>query len=222
MKTLQLLILLLVASAAVVGCKKKSTAVDFQYGYYPLNKGHYVIYEVDYMYRDGLQTDDHYFLKVVIGDTIIDNSGRVVHRYERYRGESINGPWNLQDIWTTLIENGRAELVEENQRKIKMVFAPDKYKEWNANAYNMLGAANCYYDNIHISGEINGFQLDSTVRVFEDSTYNYVEYKRKYEVYAKNIGMVKSVYQDYTISAYDTINFTKGVKRILTMVDYGN
>lgn len=219
------LLIVLVVLSGVVGlnaCKKKSTAVNFHYDYFPMTQDHYVIYEVDYLYKDNFLTTDHFFIKAVIGDTLTDNEGRIVRRYLRYRGESANGPWNLQDIWTTVIANGRAELVEENQRKIKMVFAPDKTKEWNANAFNSLDPLNCYYDGIHKSRTIGNFQLDSTVRVLQDTTYNFVEYRLKYEVYAKNIGMVKSVFQDYTTTNYDTINFSKGTKIIYTMVDYGH
>ena len=131
-------------SAALIGCKKDNEPANFHYEFYPINQGHYITYSVREINIDdalGLNETLNYYVKAKIGDTITDNEGRVSRGAMNVTfRDSLTQPWGLQDIWTTIIDGGRAELVEENQRTIKMVFAPDKYKEWNCNAYNSLDA----------------------------------------------------------------------------------
>lgn len=208
----------------VFSCKKDDEPFSFHYDYFPLQQGHYVTYEVDQItIDDALGQDDtlHYYIKAKIGDTIMDNEGRVAHRYERYFRDSLNHPWVLQDIWTTIIDGGRAELVEENQRVIKMVFAPDKFKEWNCNAYNKFDALNCYYRDIHLSAAINGHSFDSTVTVEQEDFHSLVDYRRKYEQYAKGVGMYYKHYKHLRITNGDSTNVVKGSEIYMRLIDYG-
>jgi hypothetical protein len=161
------------------GCKKNEE-VDFHTDYYPVKKGKYIIYQVqDIVIDQGVDQYDttNVFIKAIIGDTFIDNEGRVANRYERWFGPTASGPWTLVDIWTTIVANNRAELVEENDRKIKLVFAPTEYKTWNANAYNTLNDQDCYYSDLHVPFSIGGYDFDSTVTVLQDyTTPNLIEY----------------------------------------------
>ena len=215
---------LFVLVIAVSACKKDNPAPDFHYDYFPLNEGRFVTYSVREVVVDAdlnLNDTNEYYLKAVIGDTITDNEGRVARRYERYVRQNLSDPWVLQDIWTAIIDGGRAELVEENQRTIKMVFSPDKFKEWNANAYNMLSGLDCYYRDIHLPGGINGFSFDSTVTVEQEDFFSLIDYRRKYEQYAKGVGLYYKHYKNYKIANFDTLNVTKGNEVIMQLIDYG-
>lgn len=211
--------------AVSLGCKK-DPGVNFHYNYYPVNEGHYVIYQVRDIHIDQVvnQFDTtNFYIKALIGDTLIDNEGRIVRRYERYFGPTSNGPWVLNDIWTTLINGNKAELVEENNRTIKMVFSPTKYQSWDPNAYNTMGEAECYYTEIHRPLTLNNLSFDSTVTVVEQAfDVNFIEHKEKYEQYAKGVGMVKKVFVDCTINNFDTLQIVSGRKLYMNVVDYGN
>jgi hypothetical protein len=214
-----LLLVLLVFSA----CKKDNKAPNMHYDYFPLTEGRYVTYSVTRVYIDEdlhLNDTSKYFMKTVIGDTITDNEGRVARRYNRYVRQTENDPWTLQDIWTAIIDNGRAELVEENQRTIKLVFSPTKYKEWNCNSFNTKTALDCYYSDIHLPGMMNGFSFDSTITVEQEDYITHVDYRRKYEKYAKGVGMYLKYYRDYKIN-FDTTQVVKGEELIMKLVDYG-
>ncbi len=205
-----------------LGCKKENTP-NFHYDYYPLSKGRFVTYSVrEIIINDQLLQDDtlNYFIKTVIGDTMTDNEGRIARRFERYFRDSVNHPWVLKDSWTTIIADGRAELVEENQRTIKLVFSPSKYKEWNCNAYNPLDVLDCYYREIHKPASINGFSFDSTITVEQDDYTNKIVYRRKYEQYAKGVGMYYKQFTDFNLEL-NTTNVTKGYEIILRLIDYG-
>ena len=205
-------------------CKKKNETPDFYYDYFPLTEGHYVTYHVREIRIDtslNLNDTSEFYLKAVIGDDIIDNEGRTAKRYNRYVRQNLTDPWVLQDIWTTILDDGRLELVEENQRTIKLVFAPSKYKEWNANAYNMLGDQECYYTDLHEPGSINGFSFDSTVTVEQEEFFSLIDYRRKYEQYAKGVGMYYKRFTDYKITGFDINHVVKGREVIMQLIDHG-
>jgi hypothetical protein len=162
-----------------------------------------------------------YFIKTKIGDTLTDNSGRIVRKFERYVADSATGPWQIKDIWTAIIADNRAELVEENNRVVKLVFAPTAEKSWNINAYNTLSPIQAHYSNIHQPQIINGLSFPLSLVVQQENTINLIQHKRKYEVYAKNVGMIAKVYKDAEITNFDTTQVTKGFTQIMQIIDFG-
>lgn len=222
--TSRLLGIFTVLVLVIFSCKKDEEPFNFHYEYFPLQQGHFVVYEVDeIIIDDALGQDDtlHYYIKTKIGDTITDNQGRVARRYERYFRDSLNQPWELRDIWTAIIDLGRAELVEENQRVIKLVFAPDKFKEWNCNAYNTLDPLDCYYDNIHEADNMNGLSFESTVTVEQEDFQSLVDYRRKYEQYAEGVGMYHKFYKHLRIANGNPTNVVKGHEIYMRIIEYG-
>lgn len=217
-RLLPLLLLLL------TGCKKDDADTHLYYEYFPLDAGHYVTYAVrEIDIDDQLNVNDtaYYYIKAEIGDTITDNEGRIARRYNRYYTDSLNHPWNLHDIWTSIIEGGRAELVEENQRTIKLVFAPTKYKQWNCNAYSTLDSRDCYYRDIHKPLTVNGIAFDSTLTVEQKDFHSLIDYRREYEQYAAGVGMIYKQVTDFQIQNADMNDVVKGTEIILKVVDYG-
>ncbi len=208
----------------VFSCKKKAEP-NFHFNYYPIVQDRFVTYSVTEITTD-ITVNQHdtltYFLKVQVGELEVDNQGRNVNRVNRFTSNSQNGPWVLKDIWTTVLDGNKAELVEENNRVIKLVFAPTKSKSWNANAFNTLGELNCYYDDIHKKKTFGSLSFDSTVTVEQQDELNFIQYKRKFEIYAKGIGMIRKFYKDFEINNSDTLNVKKGKELQMTVVDYSN
>lgn len=216
--------LFLLTLVAFAGCKKKTTAFNLHTDYFPIVRGQYVVYEVREVKIDkslNLNDTSRYFIKTLIGDTIMDNSGRIARRFERYKRVNANDAWVLKDIWTTILVGKRVELVEENQRVIKLVLAPDKNKEWDMNAYNTLGTINCYYENIHDPAYFNGYSFDSTVRVVQQDDLNFIQFRKKYELYAKGVGMYYKHYKDYSINNFDSTDIRKGNEITMKLLSYG-
>lgn len=214
---------LLLVFPLLVACKK-SESPELYYDYAPMDQGHYVTYSVREVRIDAalnLNDTSDYYLKAVIGDTVKDNEGRVARRYERYVRENLADPWELRDIWTIILDGNRVELVEENQRVIKLVLAPDEVKQWNANAYNMLPEMDCYYRGIHEPATFNGFSFGETTTVEQEDFFSLVDFRRKYERYARGVGMYYKHFKDYKISNFDTLSVTKGRELIMKITDYG-
>lgn len=227
MKSYHLYISLVVFALGVFhSCKKQAAPPSFHYDYFELTPGHFVEYDVMEIEHDITQFIKHdtnrYQLRTVIGDTVIDNEGRIARKFIRYKRANASASWVLSDVWTTIISGNRAELVEENQRVIKLVFAPTLSKEWNVNAFNMDPEMNAYYSKLHKKRQVGNITYDSTLVVeLEVNEPNYVEYKRKYEVYAKGVGLVYKSYKDIKIEPFDTLSVTKGSESFYTCINFG-
>ena len=88
--------------------------------------------------------------------------------------------------------------------------------------FNSFEQADAYYDFIFSGKTINGLFFDSTVRVEQEKERNLIAYKRKYEEYAANVGMIRKVYKDLTIMNFDTLNVKSGKEIFMDIVEYGN
>ena len=220
---ISLLVLLIVA---FVSCKKQDAAPQFHYDYFDLTQGRYIDYDVMEINHDVDQAVEHdtsyYQLRTLIGDTAIDNQGRIARKFFRYKRPNSAGTWELSDVWTALITENRAELIEENQRIIKLVFAPTISKEWNPNSFNMYPEQTFYYGDIHEPYTLGALFFDSSLVVIqEENEPNLIEYKKQYEVYAKGIGLVHKYFKDLTIANFDTLNVQKGQELFYTCFAYG-
>lgn len=205
-------------------CKKKTSTPKFHFDYFPMEQGMYVIYDVTEIHHDNaldVHDTNRYLLKTLIGDTIIDNSGRIARIFERSIFDSLTSQFKPKDLWTCIIDQYRAELVEENQRIIKLVFAPTRYKEWDQNAFNMYPTTKAYYEEVHKPLNVGALAFDSTVRVEEDSVFNLVQYIRKYEVYAKGVGLVKKHFQELKIENFNKSNPITGIELFYTIIEHG-
>ena len=187
---------IVVLTAFFYACKK-TDAPQFHFGYFANHEGRYNIYDVtDITHDTGAHDTLNYQMKTVWGETYIDNEGRGCRKYRRYFRQNSIYPWVLKDTWYGLIDGIRAELVEENQRTVKLVFSPTSEKSWDANAYNPSPELSCYYDDIHKSKSFGGLSFDSTVLVEQANSASLIDTIRKYEVYAKNVGLVYKYYKE--------------------------
>lgn len=218
---------ILVALLAVtffIGCKKKTETISMHLNYFGLTSGKYVIYNVKEMEHDetvGQHDTLTYQLKTYIGQEYIDNQGRKAREFHRYKRNTNVDPWILNDVWTILIADYKAELVEENQRTIKLVFSPTSDKKWNPNAFNTYDALEYSYSNIHKPLTFNGVSFDSTLVVEQGSFNSLIDFQTMHEVYATNVGLVSKVYKNLKISGFDTLNVKKGNEIYYNFVEHG-
>jgi hypothetical protein len=196
-------------------CKKeKSEAPKMYFNYFGLTPGRYVMYDVLEVEHDVNLIIPHdtsrYQLKTFIGGIYTDNFGREAREFKRYKRNTSSDPWVLADLWTAIIEDYKAELVEENQRVIKLVFAPTTDKTWNPNAFNSNEVTESYYENIHSAATLNGVSYDSILTVRQGYFKSLIDYQNKSEVYATNIGLISKSYKNLKIAGFDTLNVKKG------------
>lgn len=199
---------------------KKTPAPYFGYEYFPMEEGRYVEYEVmDIMHDDDVGQHDttRYILKTVVGEVVEDNEGRAARKMYRYSYDVNSGELLDKRVWTQIIDGGRAEVVEENQRKIRLVFAITLEKEWDVNAFNPEDEQEVFYDEIHKPFST----FDSTVTVEYEDFISLIDYERKYEVYGNHVGLIKRSFKDLRIEDFDTLQVISGTELHYELIDYG-
>ncbi len=151
---------LIVLLVFITSCKKEisSPVQNLHTDYFTLEEGRYIEYDATEIFHDdasGIHDTTFFKLKTVVGQPYIDNIGRVGREIERYKSFDLGISWQLTDVWTAFLSSDWAELVEENQRLIKLVFAPTFDKSWNINAFNGLNPQTAVYWDIHVPNAIN-------------------------------------------------------------------
>lgn len=209
-----------------VSCKKHNpTSINYGYEYFPVELGHYKVFDVVDIFHDVALDPQHdtsiYQIKEVLFENLIDNEGDTIQRIKRFWRESDTAEWVIKDIWTQKRTATTAEVVDENDRYIKMIFAIAYERSWNGNALNNESALEYYYEDIYEPYSLNAFEFDSTVIVEKENFTSFIDYRRQYDVYARNIGRIKSIYKILEIDNFDTLDIQKGPEVTYTLVDYG-
>ncbi len=207
-------------------CKKDQTqAIDFKYGYFPIDTGHYVIYDVDSVTYNDFTTpiitinSVHFYVKECIQSIFIDNSGNPTCWIAGYRSSLPNGPWTTYYTWTSNRYTTIAQKTENNLRYTKLVFPPTLNTSWSGNSY-----IDCIDTNAYLAGWIYSYLnidvpltlTDSSGNLSSDSTLTVLQYAdsdlihKTYSVekYAKNIGLI---YKELDILANDSTDIVNPV-----------
>lgn len=209
----------------IFSCKKEIQEVySSNQNYFGLEQGRFCIYDVYEMnHDDAINVHDtiHYQLKTWIDSIYIDNEGRTNHQFKRYTRANDSTNWTLKDVYVSLINGNNGELVEENQRKVKLVFPIKLNTTWNPNAYNNLGEESSTYSRVHQPLLINGYNFDSTSMVLQKDFFSLVDCRKQWEIYAANVGLVYKIFKDLDIENFDTLNVVKGTELHYSLIEYG-
>jgi hypothetical protein len=173
-------------------CKKEQdlSAIDLGYDYFPVNVGSFVEYKVDSTYY-GITVDQYsYYIREVIAEEFLDNTGQNVYRVERSIKHFSSQPWILTDVWTLKRTSTVGERVEENIRYVKMEFPVEEGATWKGNVYNTLGDWDYQYANVNKPADLGLLEFENTVTVEQHKVSNLVEEQEFKEIYAKGVGLV--------------------------------
>lgn len=215
---------------AFVSCKKDSTIppVDMGYKYFPVNKGHWIIYDVDStVWDDFFPLEDprhdstyNFQLKEITESIFNDNASRTTERIERYKKIG-SLDWYLKNVWFSNLTNSTAEKVENNIRYLKLTFPIRKGLTWNGNIYNTEDKQDYTYKEIHAPYSINGISFDSTLTVVQKvDTNSLIKKEFAIEVYAKNIGLIYK--KQFTKETQINGSIVKGLEYTLKIKSWGD
>lgn len=193
------------------GCNKENVQVpaDFKYSYCHMAKGFTLLYDItEITIDDTMDIFDtvRYQLKERYDSLYYDNSGNPVWRLERYKRADANQNWIISDVWTAQIVDRQLQVVEENQRILKLVFPPTDGKQWNGNLYNMMGAQEYEITEVDVPSTINQFQFDSTLTVTIEDSESLINKYFRFNQYAKHVGLI-----NYTNISIDYANIIPGI-----------
>lgn len=215
---------------AIASCKKDSTlpSVDMGYQYFPINKGHWIIYDVDSTVWDDffpLEDSRHdstfkFQLKELTESVFNDNTARPTERIERYKKYD-TGNWFIKNVWFTNRTNTTAEKVENNTRYLKLTFPVRKSIAWNGNIYNTQEKQDYIYKEVNSPFTVNGISFDSTLTVLQKvDTSSLIKKEYAIEVYAKNVGLIYK--KQYTKETQINGTIVKGLEYIWKIKSWGD
>ena len=189
------LTLFFIAILIFTGCKKENELkpVDYLYSYFPLIKGHELIYNVvDIVIDKDINQFDTviYQLKERIDSMFIDNSGNAAWRLERYKRDDSTASWVISDVWMAQIANNRAQQVEENQRYVKIIFPPEIGDTWNGNIYTTLESQEYKVTGLNSPLSLNNFYFDSVLTVTTENTETMINKYYSFNQYANHSGLI--------------------------------
>ena len=221
-----ILISIVISFITASACKKENntTVEDFGYSYYPYQQGSFVEYEVDELIYDDffepVKIDTlHYFVREVLDSNFEDNTNRPSVRISRYRREQDTSIWQLTDVWYATKTAKRLEVVEENQRIIKLAFPLRLGNTWDGNALNINNSTNFRVTKLDQQEAINNITLGEIVEVEHYNIQNLIETRYSSERYAKGIGLVFKAFVDLDMEVSGEI--TSGTKRIMNYKTHG-
>ena len=211
----KLCILIGVAALLVVGGCKKDTGgtgtINYQYNYYPIDSGHFIIYNVDsvtFGYDQIHYTRDtaSYQMQAFFGDTIHDLLDSVNFRVYYSTRANSNANWGTPYGTYGLRTLTTMQVVENDLRFIKMVFPPQQSATWQGNLYigDLPGDPNdpykvfqgwtYNYQNCDTTVIIAGQTYNHVIVVNEVNNTNAISKTVRTEMYAPNVGMI---YQEW-------------------------
>ncbi len=177
--------------------------------YFPTDSGLTRIYQIDSAYWDdftGTSGLISYQIREVQAGTFTDLQGRPAVRIERYRSDSL-GNWTIDRVWSAVRTTKRAEVTEENNRIIKLVFPPDAESTWNGNAYNTLAEETYRYTRFGPDTAAGQTFLETASVLQGDEQGNLIELRYGSEIYARNTGRIyrKRVDLEFSLPNRDTV-----------------
>ncbi len=246
MKRLLPLVALAILSLLGASCNKSDND-SFVYeeptrGFFPLQVGHYVVYDVDSVTWDNFDCSKktrHLQMRYMVADTFTDNSGRPSFRVDVEQRDNPDSAWAVSQVFYATPTQSGVEVVMQNLRFEKMVFPVRNNVQWLGNraidttdaSLSQYGGWVYRYSNYlqpYNNGRLN-FGSTVTVTAIDDSVNNpetmpdaYAERNFFREVYAYAVGMV---YRESTYWTYDPASPStacrKGFSVVMRAIQYG-
>ncbi len=245
MKNRLLPLLFIAAIASFSSCKKENDNIygnELTRGYYPLTKGHYVLYDVDStIYDDFAQTTTlrHMQVRYNVTDSFLDNQLRTSYQVEVFTRKTDTVAFEANDVFFATPTLTGLDVVQNNLRFTKLVFPVAKGTTWEGNSQiptadqDLQFYNKWYYTYYNIGSPYNtgraNFDNTATVQQVDDSLNSpalmpdtYAERRFAKEIYAYNVGLI---YREIINWKYDQNSSTgnyyrKGYAVVMRAVDH--
>lgn len=162
-------------------------------GFYPLNLGYFISYEVTEIQHSELGEDDtlKYQIKEVLADTFTDLSAQRAYRLERFSRADASADWQLDSIWAVRDEGLRLVKVESNVPFVKLICPLVEENSWDGNLFNNLAEQTYVVQDLQQSFQLDDELFDHSVTVIQKAdTVSILNRDYRVEVFAKDIGLI--------------------------------
>ncbi|HKZ65939.1 MAG TPA: hypothetical protein VJ111_06280 [Chitinophagaceae bacterium] len=230
--------------------KKEEFLTESLSDYLPLQPGKYITYRIDSLVFTNFERDvetHSYQVKHIVDAEIKDNLGRSSYRiYRSLRNADGTGEWVNNGAYYATPLPDRIEVMEDNQRFIKLHAPLREGYNWEGNKYlhsdpyPSIGIApgylenwDYYYDSFNSSIEYNGYEykdvwtveekdVSQNFPVADTARHHHGEKYRGVEKYAKNVGLVYREFYlvDYQPNTSGPNPYYKGFGITMWMIDH--
>lgn len=225
-------VIALLAVVSLFSCKRENENIygpDATRGYYPLQKGHYVVYDVDSVIYDnfaGTATTRHSVVRYTVSDTFRDNRNYISYQVDVMSKDADSQAFHTNDVFFVTPAVNSIDVVQGNLRFTKLVFPVLNGTTWKGNSQiatadqDLVWYADWTYKYSKMGENYNNGLADfsNTVIVDEtDQTLNdpatmpttYAERTYAREVYGYNVGLVYREMVRWTYDQNGSGNFAK-------------
>ena len=184
-------------------CGEESKTLDrelFGFEYFPVEVGKFWIYKYDetLIRNQGNVLDQSVtYVREEISDVFVDAVGDSVYTLRRSESPTLDGNFQITDVWTTKMSENAARRVEENLTFVKLIFPFNVGTTWDGNLFDPL----------------------TTVNVAEESVWVYKDWK-DYEVVAKGIDLQVEGETYTEVASVEQADFTSEIERRYAIEHY--
>ncbi len=197
-----------------VSDKVEAPATDHTTEYFPLNLGKYITYAIDSVVFDDADVGNtmdtvSFQIKEEVTSYQIDLTGDTLYYIHRFRRNSPENEWLLQDLWTASRTPTEALRTEENLKFRKMTFPLHDGKKWTGTSYiptstsilvgtEMLQAYQDWDSEVvdfDVADQVGDFSFNAgeVMHIRQTDTDDGSTKRYVFEKYARNIGLISRI-----------------------------
>jgi hypothetical protein len=205
------------------------TAVDDGSDYFPLQTGHYVVYDVtEERFLPNLSPVQQttYQLKEVTGPAYADVTGQLAYRLLRYRRSASTQPWAADSIWSARRVENEAIRTENGLDFVALAFPVSDRLRWNGNRHNRLAEDPYELRNSGQPYRVSSQQFDATVTVLAQDDSTLLNRDKRLAVYARQVGLIyrermQLTYCSSSATCIGKAQIAYGTRQIYRIQQYG-
>lgn len=221
--------IVLMAGLAFVSCQPgNSDPVSSGYDYFPLETGHYVIYDVnEHRYAlNAAPVQRTYQLKEVVGVAYADVTGQRAYQLLRYRRLAAGQPWQADSVWSARLIADEGIRTENGLDIVKLRFPLSDRLRWDGNRYNAAGEDAYELRNSGLPYRVSDKQFAETVTVVAQQDSTLIAQDKRIEVYARQVGLiykeqVQLQFCSSTPTCIGTFQIDYGIRHIYRIHSFG-
>ncbi len=202
---IRIILIFLFFVLACISCEEKIAGpyhFASDHRYYPVNKGNTKIYQVQEIIIDkpsGVTDTINFQQKEVINGEITDINGNRWQKTEVYKRSTDGLSWKFDHVYTIMRSTYEAQWLEDNIKRVKLIFPLKLYNSWDGNRYNQEDTLKIHryiVTKLHEPYTIGDLFFDSTLHVSQKADSSLIHKDIAFEKYAAGIGLIlkKEIY----------------------------
>jgi hypothetical protein len=211
------------------GCSSNDEpTIDVGKSYIPLRVGDFQIYDITQTNYSPLEDPEelHYQLKTQVIDSFEHHAGGYAYVIHRSHRDSESDPWVYKESWSVRVTDLEAIVNESNISFVKIAFPITVGKTWNGNAYNSSEADEYEFTFVNLPYELGDTRFENTVVVDQENRVDLLFNDRRFEVYAKDVGLIYREVTDLEycseVECFGENKIERGIVYKQTIVDHGS